>query len=233
MESEKQTRNKRIDPRLRAAGWHVVSIPFNRSADAAQAIEEFPTTAGPADYALSDSGQPIGVVEAKKLTVGPEGVLTQASRYSRGMEDCGFTLPERHHVPFLYSTNGEIVMFHDVRRDLNRSREVSGFHTLEALREMLGRDAEAEAARLGAIPMHHRVRPYQIEASEAIEQGLTEGKRKMLVTMRCCWASRPPRVSISRTPTTWCSVAIGKTVRCVAPARSTIRSLRIASTRTG
>ena len=115
MESEQQTRRHRIDPRLNAAGWRVVSIPFDRLADVAQAIEEFPTSAGPADYALADQGQPIGVVEAKKLSVGPEGVLTQASRYSKGMEDCGFTLPEQHHVPFLYSTNGEQVMFHDVR----------------------------------------------------------------------------------------------------------------------
>lgn len=183
MESEKQTRNNRIDPRLKAAGWHVVSIPFDQLKDAAQAIEEFPTAAGPADYALADHGRPVGVVEAKKLTVGPEGVLTQASRYSKGMDDFGFALPNEHHVPFLYSTNGEQIMFHDVRNEMNRSREVAGFHTLPALQEMLARDTTAEMAKLATIPMHHRVRPYQIEASEAIEQGLAEGKRKMLVTM--------------------------------------------------
>lgn len=183
MESEKQTRNKRIDPRLKAAGWDVVSIPFEQLTGAAQAIEEFPTAAGPADYALAVGGHPLGVVEAKKLTVGPEGVLTQASRYSKGMDDLGFTLPDEHHVPFLYSTNGEQIMFHDVRNELNRSREVAGFHTLPALQEMLARDTAADLARLATIPMHHRVRPYQIEASEAIEQGLAEGKRKMLVTM--------------------------------------------------
>lgn len=183
MESEKQTRTNRIDPRLKAAGWDVVSIPFDQLSGVAQAIEEFPTAAGPADYALADGGRPIGVVEAKKLTVGPEGVLTQASRYSKGMSDFGFNLPDEHHVPFLYSTNGEQIMFHDVRNELNRSREVAGFHTLPALQEMLARDTSADMARLATIPMHHRIRDYQIEASEAIEKGLAEGKRKMLVTM--------------------------------------------------
>jgi type I restriction enzyme, R subunit len=185
MEAEHTTRTNRIDPRLKAAGWSVIA--FDSLEDLKKhrsAIEELPTAAGPADYALADDGDLLGVVEAKKLTVGPEGVLTQASRYSRGIPaQSSFHLPDGYHVPFLYSTNGERVLFHDVRNVLNRSREVSGFHTLEALREMLGRDGEAGLARLTTIPMHHRIRPYQIEANEAIEQGLAEGKRKMLVTM--------------------------------------------------
>jgi type I restriction enzyme R subunit len=142
-----------------------------------------PTEKGPADYALCDQGTVYGVVEAKKLTLGPEGVLTQASRYSRGVTESAFDLPDGHHVPFLYSTNGELIMFHDVRNELNRSREVAGFHTLPALQEMLARDTSADMARLASIPMHHRIRDYQVEASEAIEKGLADGKRKMLVTM--------------------------------------------------
>jgi type I restriction enzyme, R subunit len=35
-------------------------------------------------------------------------------------------------VAFLYSTNGQVVWFHDVRDQLNRSRQVSGFHTPQA-----------------------------------------------------------------------------------------------------
>src|ERR1035438_7967679 len=119
-DSEKTTRKKRIDPRLKAAGWSVVSCS---SADAssyppAQAVEEFPTSAGPADYALTGEGQIVAVVEAKKLSLGPQGVLVQAERYSKG-------LPQEPRyqgefgVPFLYSTNGEETWFHDVREDLN------------------------------------------------------------------------------------------------------------------
>src|SRR5688572_3338552 len=87
-ESERRTRRARIDPRLRACGWQIV--PFDRqkplSAYDHSAIEEYPTANGPADYALVVDGQLLGVVEAKKVTLGPQNVLTQAERYSKGIE---------------------------------------------------------------------------------------------------------------------------------------------------
>ncbi len=75
-ESESVTRRKRIDPRLNAAGWTVV--PFDETkpiADYARhyAIVEYPTDNGPADYALVVGGRAVGVVEAKKLSIGPAG----------------------------------------------------------------------------------------------------------------------------------------------------------------
>ena len=80
-ESEYLTRKKRIDPRLEAAGWNVV--PFDSSKDLSSyhqcAIEEYPTENGPADYALCLNGLIIGVVEAKKVSLGPQqfGQLTR------------------------------------------------------------------------------------------------------------------------------------------------------------
>jgi type I restriction enzyme, R subunit len=185
MESELKTRRERIDPKLKAAGWEVVSLQPERDWHEVErtAVEEFETSNGPADYALCDRGSVVGVVEAKKLTVGAEGILTQAARYSKGLPCTEFDLPDGHRTPFLYSTNGERIMFHDVRSELSRSRELSGFHTLEALREMLERDLDAGVAYLRTIPMQQRIRPYQIEANEAIEKALGHRKRKMLVTM--------------------------------------------------
>ncbi len=185
-ESERRTRKARIDPRLNKADWGNI-VPFTPETDAASlaatAVEEYETANGPADYALCDGGHIVGVVEAKKLTVGPEGVLTQAARYSQGLAQTAFDLPDGHHAPFLYSTNGERIMFHDVRNERNRSREVFGFHTPDALRDLLRRDLDAELARLPAIPMHPRVRPYQVEATNAIEEAIARRQRKMLVTM--------------------------------------------------
>lgn len=184
-ETEKITRKKRIDPKLAAAGWSVVPHDPKKSLDRYDvcAVEEYPTDNGPADYALCNDGKVVGAVEAKKLTVGPDGVLTQAARYSRGLDGNGFELPEGHNVPFLYSTNGELIRFHDVRSELNRSREISGFHTLGALNEMLGRDLDADLDSLRSLPMHHWMRPYQIEANEAIEEAIGHRQRKMLLTM--------------------------------------------------
>ncbi len=122
------------------------------------------------------------MVEAKKVTLGPQGVLMQAERYSEGIHQVPIYQGE-FGVPFLYSTNGEQLWFHDVRNELNRSRKVSGFHTPGALDEMLTRDFETEIADLAAIPQNLRLRPYQVEANTAVEQAIRERKRKMLVTM--------------------------------------------------
>ena len=76
-ESEWLTRKKRIDPKLKALGWKVV--PYQEEADLSSysrhAIEEFPTANGPADYALAVDGQLLGVIEAKKLSLGPHQSL--------------------------------------------------------------------------------------------------------------------------------------------------------------
>ncbi len=184
MESEKATRQARIDPRLARAGWTVT--PFDPSMSGTVpsrlAVEEWPTDVGPADYALCDEHTIRGVVEAKKLTVGAQGILPQAARYSRAIRS-DISWQGAFGVPFLYSTNGEETWFHDVRRPQNRSRKVATFHTPNALRELLDRDTEAEFGKLGVIPLNPSLRPYQVEANTAIEQTIADGKRRMLVTM--------------------------------------------------
>ncbi|MCK2213349.1 DEAD/DEAH box helicase family protein [Actinomadura sp. ATCC 31491] len=184
MEAEAITRKRRIDPKLVAAGWTVAPYQPAQSSSppTATAVEEWPTAAGPADYALADQGGLRGVVEAKKVTIGPQGVLTQAERYARGITS-GSLIRGEFGVPFLYSTNGEQIYFHDVRREQNRSRLVSAFHTPAALTEMLSRDSDAELAALANARVNQRLRDYQIEANQAVERAIAEGKRKMLVTM--------------------------------------------------
>src|SRR6476646_8353796 len=108
-ELERQTRKRRIDPRLSRADWRVVPfrVEVQPSSQHRTAVEEFETTNGPADYALCDAGRVQAVVEAKKVTLGPQGVLTQAERYSKGIAQVPRYQGE-FGVPFLYSTNGEV-----------------------------------------------------------------------------------------------------------------------------
>ena len=89
--SEFATRKLLIDGMLAAAGWKVV--PFSGKPLAALhrcAIEEYPTEHGPADYALCANGRIVGIVEAKKLTLGPQNVLSQAERYAKAIHQPGF-----------------------------------------------------------------------------------------------------------------------------------------------
>jgi type I restriction enzyme, R subunit len=184
-EREWQTRRERIDPKLKALGWNVV--PFRAglllSSLLRHAVTELPTDKGPADYALVLDGHIVGILEAKKLSLGPQNVLTQAERYARGLPPGEFNFGGLR-APFLYSTNGEVIWFQDVRSPANRSRRIASFHTPAALREMLGRDFEAECDRLKALPnTHSYLRPYQREANAAIEKSIADRKRTMLVAM--------------------------------------------------
>jgi type I restriction enzyme R subunit len=184
-ESEYRTRQKRINPMLQAQGWEVVPIDRARplSYYAHHALTEFPTEHGPADYALVAAGQLLGIVEAKKVTLGPQNVLTQAERYSKGATASPLDFRGLR-VPFLYSTNGEVLWFHDVRHPLNRSRRVAAFHTPAALQEMLGRDFDAASSWFAATPNNHPLlRPYQVEANTAVEQAIARRMRQMLVAM--------------------------------------------------
>lgn len=180
-EPEWLTRKKRIDPQLDAAGWPRLAGAQDHGG--AGRTEEEETANGPADYALWLDNRIVGVVEAKKLTVGPQNVLTQAQRYARGLQQVGWNYAGLR-CPFLYATNGEVIWFHDVRHPLNRSREVAGFHSSAGLREQLDRDLEDACAKLAALPNDgEKLRPYQRDANAAIEKAIAERKRNLLVAM--------------------------------------------------
>jgi type I restriction enzyme R subunit len=183
-EFEWKTRKARIDPKLEALGWTIIPWDSDLTLKSlkAHAVTEYPTANGPADYALFVEGQLLGIIEAKKLTLGPQNVLTQAERYSRGAD--GSLDFHGFHVPFLYSTNGEVFWFHDVRHEFSRSRRIADLHTPTALRELLTCDLETAATALAGITAWHpHLRPYQIEACQAMEQAICDRKRQMLVAM--------------------------------------------------
>jgi type I restriction enzyme R subunit len=180
-DSEWLTRKHRIDPRLDALGWRLSTTPVQPGSS--RRTEEEETDHGPADYALWLDSRVAAVVEAKKLTVGPQNVLTQAERYARGLRNSRENF-DGFRAPFIYSTNGEVIWFRDVRHPLNRSRRVVDFHTPSALREMLDRDFDAASARLLATPNDNpRLRPYQRDANAAVEQAIAARRRHMLVAM--------------------------------------------------
>jgi type I restriction enzyme R subunit len=183
-DNEYLTRKKKIDPKLRAAGWDVVPYTHGKPLSAYErcAIEEYPTDNGPADYALCINGDIFGIVEAKKVTLGPQNVLPQAERYARGLKDNQFNF-DGLRAPFLYSTNGEVIWYHDVRHRLNRSRQVAGFHSPDALLDRLQADIDSECVLFFSTPDNGRMRPYQRDAGNAIGEAITGRHRAMRVAM--------------------------------------------------
>jgi type I restriction enzyme, R subunit len=98
--NEAKTRKELIDKLLKKDNWGPI-VPFEEGKKYFQgAVEEFPTTSGPADYALFNKGRIIAVVEGKKVAVGPQNVLQQAERYARE------SIISRLSIPRTGSTSG-------------------------------------------------------------------------------------------------------------------------------
>lgn len=181
-ESEKETRHKRIDAKLDALDWKLAEDGAE-PATGPYRKEEVETEDGPADYGLFLDQKLVGIVEAKKLGLSTQNVLSQAERYSKGVPDGPFKA-NGYGVPFIYTSNGEVIWFRDVRHDLNRSRKLAAFHAPSGLQELLVRDLDATSKWLKDNPSAHpRLRYYQHDACAAMEKAIADRKRHMLVAM--------------------------------------------------
>lgn len=185
-ELEWKTRKERIDRQLKSLSpaWKIVhnSKVQDVSKLTNHAVEEYPTINGPADYAFFVNGKLLGILEAKKVSVDPQNVLEQAKRYAKGVMDSVGKWQE-YGVPFLYASNGEVIWHLDVRNEKNISRKISNFHTPSALVELFNRKSFDETAIGDQIIENDKLRYYQSKAIKAIEDGIVERKRAMLLAM--------------------------------------------------
>lgn len=186
-EFEWKTRKERVDRRLKSlsSSWSIVKYHdgLDTSKLERHAVEEYPTANGPADYALIVKGKLLGIIEAKKVAINPQNVLEQAKRYSKGAF-IGAGNWNGYRVPFLFSSNGEIVWFLDIRNEKNSRRQISNFHTPDALEESFQTDKTACYERLRNSPVNiGGLRDYQKEAITAAESAIIKGKREMLIAM--------------------------------------------------
>src|SRR3990172_3887637 len=186
-ELEWKTRKERVDKKLKSLNppWSIIKYHSDLDTSKLQchAVEEYPTANGPADYALFVKGKLLGVIEAKKVGVGPQNVLEQAKRYSKGAFDAPGNW-NGYRVQFLFSSNGEVVWFLDVRDDKNISRKISNFHTSDDLEEffLANKTLGYEWLSNNLINID-RLRYYQKEAIAATESAIIQGKRAMLIAM--------------------------------------------------
>ncbi|WP_017292396.1 type I restriction-modification enzyme R subunit C-terminal domain-containing protein [Geminocystis herdmanii] len=185
-ESEAITRKNRIEQILSALGWNIVDYTpdLDSSQLVSHGVREYPLTTGRADYVLFVNGLLVGIIEAKRISIEPLSALEQAKRYSKGAFE-GIGNWEGYRVPFLYSSNGQLVYFLDVREKSNLAREISTFHTPSALTELLKRKVSFSVEWLenNPIEQNEHLRPYQVEAIASIEKAIAEGRRELLVAM--------------------------------------------------
>jgi type I restriction enzyme R subunit len=180
---ERETRRQLINRSLERAGWLPIIKYRENFVVQTASVEEYETEYGPANYVLYHRGEALAIVEAKKLVEGPQSAIEQTKRYARGFKEGRFDF-HGYEVPFIYSTNREVIFFQDLRDQFSLPRTVSHFHNLSALRTLLIKDVMKSIAWLKNTPIDdYGLRGYQQEAIRSIEEALVNGKRQMIVAM--------------------------------------------------
>ena len=186
-QNPEQLARDQIDAQLRAAGWAVQDKnAINFHTGEGQAIREYTTDSGPADYVLFlGPGNPVGVIEAKKETLGQniteveEQTADYAAAKLKWIQSTGVPLP------FLYEATGVLTRFTDQRDPKPRSREVFAFHRPETLREWLGAEKSLRRRLKDDIPAldPSKLRDCQINAIANLDASLAKAKPRALVQM--------------------------------------------------
>jgi type I restriction enzyme R subunit len=161
---------KLIDQQLRNVGWEADTelLDYRKGVRPQPhrflAIAEWPTSSGPADYALFDGMRMIGVVEAKRDSKSAVRALDQAKRYARHISLVeGMVTPESYgdyRVPFVFGTNGRPyleqikeasgIWFGDLRTG-EPDRALTGWYSPQGLRDLCRQNRQQAEAQLDSI----------------------------------------------------------------------------------
>ncbi|MEE9494608.1 MAG: DEAD/DEAH box helicase family protein [Gammaproteobacteria bacterium] len=161
-QNPEQIARDRIDEMLRASGWTVQDKnKINLTEGEGQAIREYQTDVGPADYVLFVDKKAVGIIEAKREEVAQK--ITEVETQTEGYAGAKLKwVNNKEPLPFLYESTGIITRFTDMRDPKPRSREVFSFHRPETFKEWLAQ-GESLRARLHDIPP---LNPNKVDANE-------------------------------------------------------------------
>lgn len=150
-QNPEQKARDNIDALLRQAGWTVQdNKKIDLNAGLGQAVREYQTDAGPADYVLFVDKKAVGVIEAKREEEGHK--ITEVESQTEDYASARLKwLNNQQPLPFLYESTGIITRFTDARDPKPRSREVFSFHRPETLKEWLTQGASLRE-RLQHLP---------------------------------------------------------------------------------
>ena len=179
-----QAARDNIDRILSQAGWAVQdNKQIDFSAASGIAVREYPTNAGPADYALFVDRKPVGVVEAKPESWGQKitTVEEQSGRYAAASLKWS---DNQEPLPFVFESTGVLTRFTDGRDPKPRSREVFGFPQPNTMRNWLNQSASLRT-RLKQLPVLDKsgLRKCQITAIEKLEESFGADNPRALIQM--------------------------------------------------
>ena len=174
------------------------------------AIAEWPTDStvgknGYADYALFVGLKLVGIVEAKKAAVDiPSAIDYQCKEYAKGIkaEHKEYIISQwgAYKVPFAFATNGRKYLKQidtksgiwclDLRSGTSAPKALQGWISPQGLMEQLEKDIATANSVLQNTPFDLlrdpdglNLRKYQINAIEAAERAIIDGKQTVLLSM--------------------------------------------------
>lgn len=173
-----------IDRKLKESGWTIQNMnQLNLTASLGVAVREFPTSTGPADYALFVDGEPVGVIEAKKSDIGENitAVEGQSSRYANSTFKW---IKGDYRIRFAYEATDKLTRFTDYNDVKYRSRTVFTFHRPETL-AALTNQSDTIRNNMKHFPEFDGTgfRKCQITAIENLDRSFADNRPKALVQM--------------------------------------------------
>lgn len=149
-------------------------------------VEEVETLRGKfADYVLYINGTPIAIVEAKKQSINPLNKRDQPRTYSKNLEKSNKYM-SKYSVPFTYTTNGDTIIFEDVRSGVGDFREVYTFHTPENLSRLLEKDYDSIRDKMRVLSSEDIDKGLWDHQAAAFDSGMefiSQGKRRLYYQM--------------------------------------------------
>ncbi|HZW86949.1 MAG TPA: DEAD/DEAH box helicase family protein [Gallionella sp.] len=190
-QNPEQKARDNIDALLKQAGWVVQPTKkIDLNAGLGQAVREYHTDIGPADYVLFVDKKAVGVIEAKREEEGQR--LTAHETQTEGYAAAKLKwVKNKEPLPFLYESTGIITRFTDGRDPKPRSREVFCFHRPETLKEWLsqGDSLRERLQHLPPLNPNHlpakelRLRDCQETAITNLEESFKVDRPRALIQM--------------------------------------------------
>ena len=188
-QNPEQIARDNIDSLLEESGWRVQDKKnFDLNDGEGQAIREYPTNVGPADYVLFVDKEPVGVIEAKRESKAEN--ITPVELQTQGYAAAQLKwVVNNKPLPFLFESTGIITRFTDARDPKPRSREVFTFYRPETIKAWL-KQGDSLRKRLSEMPV---LNPSRLPAKEL---GLRDCQEIAITNLENSFRQNKPRALI-------------------------------------
>ena len=172
-----------IDKQLEECDWVIQNKnQINLASHIGVAVREYTTDVGPADYVLFVKGNPVGIIEAKRIELGQN--LSVVEEQGEDYANAKLKHLNNQPLPFVYVSTGEITKFTNYKEPKPRSREIFSFHRPETLLKWFQSEKSLRSGLLDIPELPTlNLRDCQIDAITNLEKSFKDFRPKALVQM--------------------------------------------------